>query len=250
MILLLDIGNSRIKWALSVGSALSTTGAAKHEGLGLTAEARTCLLALHEPALIVAASVARGAVTDALENFALSEWGQSIRYVSVERQGHGVICGYHHPQQLGVDRWAALVAARQLVKGPVGVVDAGTAVTLDFMDAAGEHLGGVIFPGPHLMRRSLFVGTDQLSWVNGGAPGVFARDTSNAVFAGTTLAVAAAVDSIRDSMEVKIEGQPAWLLTGGGVTEIAPHLQGHYRHEPALVLEGIGVIARAMAPQS
>jgi type III pantothenate kinase len=245
VILLLDIGNSRIKWALTSGPGLTDTSAVAHHGSGLLPAALTRLRDLDPPTAIVAATVARGAVTDALEALALSEWGRAIRYASVLREGYGVTCGYHQLRRLGVDRWVALVAARQLLGGAVGVVDAGTAVTMDFMGATGRHLGGVIFPGPDLMRRSLSSGADQLGLVREGTADVFARDTDDAIFAGTILAVAGAIDSIRDRMQARGGPEATWLLTGGAAAELEPHLRGDYRHEPLLVLEGLRMVAPA-----
>jgi len=242
-VLVIDIGNSRVKWALASAAGLSSVDAASHQGAGLSAAARSRFLALNPPRAVIAASVARSAVTETLESLVRARWGLPIRYLSVLRQGHGIVCGYHQPRQLGVDRWVALVGARDQVAGAVGVVDVGTAITLDFLDANGLHLGGVILPGLELMRRSLSTGTEQLQLVRTGAPEVFAKDTGDAIYAGTTLAVAGAIDAVREHMQTVAHTQASWLLTGGAVAEIQPFLKAEYRYLPNLVLEGMRCLA-------
>ncbi|MDO3385512.1 type III pantothenate kinase [Gilvimarinus sp. SDUM040013] len=152
MNLLIDMGNSRVKWRLRQSNLQLAAGGAEYaEGWQWLVE----ISAVHQVEHVWVASVA-GTEREGSLNAALAELQiPAARYAKPAPDAGGVRCGYADCQTLGVDRWLAMVAARSLIDGAVVVVDSGSAITADVVTDAGDHLGGWIGPGVHLMRRSL-----------------------------------------------------------------------------------------------
>jgi type III pantothenate kinase len=148
---------------------------------------------------------------------------------------------YERPEQLGADRWAALIGARSLHPGSTLVVMAGTATTVDLLDGQGLFRGGLILPGLDLMRRSLARNTAQLDLL----PGEF-RDTptntADAIFSGCLSAQAGAVE--RMFQHIAAEPDALCLLSGGAALHLLPLLRIPVRPVENLVLEGLARIGQ------
>jgi len=239
-----DIGNSRIKWALAESGALTSVGDA-----ALCESADVCVEALARAGggRVDAVWVSNVAGRELVARFAArvrAGLGVEPTFVATPAAGLGVRGAYANPAAFGVDRWLALVAARQRVAGPVCVVDAGTAVTFDALDGAGTHLGGLILASPKLMADALAVNTDAI----GAGPhdtarpagiGLLAATTVDAVVRGGWLAVAAAVDRAVSVVSCELGGAPAVLATGGGARNLELWLETDVDFEADLVLEGL-----------
>ncbi len=157
----------------------------------------------------------------------------------------GVRVAYPQPQRLGVDRFLALLGARA-AGGDVLVVGVGTALTIDLLDAAGQHHGGRIAASPTLMRQALHQRAVQLSPA-GGRYVEFADDTDDALVSGCDGAAVALVErSLREAAQ-RLGRIPALLVHGGGAEPLLPWLP-QAAPRPALVLEGLAVWARAHDP--
>jgi len=150
---------------------------------------------------------------------------------------------YLNPSQLGVDRWMALIAARQRTLEPVLVVSVGTAMTVDALTAEGVFLGGVIVPGVSLMRQSLQQGTAGVGDVSGNWQ-AFPNTTADAVQSGIVAALCGAIEQQHMRLAEAAKVTPYCLLTGGDAGMVMPHLSIPAEHVPALVLEGIHSVAR------
>lgn len=248
MILLIDAGNTRIKWAVLEGGRLSVgepvVRAADADVVRRLAESWT---ALEPPQRILLANVAGDALADRLAAWARRAWKQEIERVVPCREAFGVTNAYTEPERLGVDRWLALIAARRRVAGPVCIVDCGTALTVDVMSAEGAHLGGLIIPGLGLMRRSLAEMTagigDGLTGGNTAEVSLFAKDTRGGVMGGTLYAVVAVIDRIMADVAEAMDMTVTCLLSGGDADAVLPLLAAPCRHVPDLVLEGLAVVA-------
>ena len=244
MIILLDIGNTRFKAAaLSEGSLIDVM--AKSYGPGDQSETITRWLR-QRPAIgrLIVSSV----LGDAFEGRFREACGAcelpEPEFLATPAQGHGVRVGYTRPAHLGVDRYLALVATRAQYREPCVVVDCGTAITIDALDAAGVHRGGVILPGYELSFGSIGSGTASVGPLT-GAPEfhLFATATGDGVHTGTVLGLAAAIDRITSDMMSALGRPGVSLLTGGGAERLVPLLRGDYRHDPLLVLKGLAVVA-------
>ncbi|MFO1352209.1 MAG: type III pantothenate kinase [Gammaproteobacteria bacterium] len=185
MKLLVDVGNSRVKWMATERGAIQARGAFAHAGHDPAGWGDWLWRALPPPALMVVASVAGDAVEAALKDWALRVWGLQAYFARSEAQAFGIVNGYDNPRQLGVDRWVKLIAARSLGQRDYVVVSAGTAVTLNALRRDGRFLGGVILPGIELMSQALFRNTQQIGYASAGeTTTVLATNTRDAVWSG------------------------------------------------------------------
>lgn len=244
MILLLDIGNSRIKWGTLRSGHVSQHGAVPCTATGLEQALREMLDGQPRPESVWISNVAGAAAAAAATGACRSLWGVSAHFAAPGSQAHGIRNAYREPESLGVDRWLAMLAAHAHPGGPVCVVNCGTAVTVDIVDAAGTHLGGLIVPGVELMFRSLSEATDGIRVTPAGSPAdAFGRSTLECVMNGTHAAVAALIDRTLDRLAAESEGPPRCVMSGGGAPAVIPLMRSTVLHDPDLVLRGLALLA-------
>jgi type III pantothenate kinase len=234
VILAVDAGNSRIKWALH------ERGGFTREGWAPAAEPGQLALSwgdLPQPAAIVVSNVAGERVGAELQQI-FSGWKAGVVWVAGRRSQCGVTCLYERPEQLGPDRWAAAIGARSLEKRACLVVNAGTAMTVDALSAAGEFQGGIIVPGFDLMHEALGSNTARLSSSRGTFE-TFPRSTADAITSGAIHALCGAVERMAAVMEAAGHATPALLVGGGSAPTLTPHLSRPARVVEKLVLEGL-----------
>lgn len=228
MILCLDAGNSRLKCGLLDGSIWRMQGVLSHDAFDdLAAELPAT------PQRIVACNVAGDSIRHRIEALA-DKLGLPLDWLASSAAACGVTNGYDTPQQLGADRWAALIAARGLHQGPSVVVMAGTATTIDVLDANGLFRGGLILPGLALMRAALASNTADLPHAAGhyrAQP----TNTDDAIVSGAIHATLGAIER----MHASLGGEALCLLSGGAAAELAPHMSVPCRPVDNLVLEGL-----------
>ncbi|MDR2452314.1 MAG: type III pantothenate kinase [Candidatus Accumulibacter sp.] len=233
MIVALDVGNSRIKWGVHDGAGWAALGNLPTEEAARLAEVAD---GWPQGACVVACCVA-GPAVEAIVEAGVAASGHRLHWVrSGDLFAHGVRNGYERPERLGSDRWALLIGARAKTSAACLVVCAGTATTIDWLDAAGNFRGGLILPGLRLMCATLACHTAQLPYAEGeyrDEP----RNTMDAIVSGGLQAQAGAIE--RMFARVSGEGEAVCLLTGGAVYRIAPCLAIPYRLEETLVLDGL-----------
>lgn len=238
---LLDLGNTRLKWARLHDGQLLDQGALAHKGGGFDATLDAALAALPRAKQAYLSSVA--SVDLAARVRALcARHGVPCTDAHPVSMMAGVRIAYAQPEQLGTDRFLALLAARARGAGPWLIVSIGTAVTVDALSREGRHLGGVIAPTPGLMREVLAARVPQLR-NDGGEPMVFASNTRDALAGGALGAVLGLIERCHAKAGVVFDCAPAVLLGGGGAAEIGPELRVEYQLAPDLVLEGLAVWA-------
>jgi type III pantothenate kinase len=238
MLLLIDAGNTRIKWALAApGAALgqwSASGAVTHAELNhLPASWQH-----HGVTGAIVSNVAGVRVRDQLQ---LMLPTTAITWFASVAQQAGVRNGYRDPSQLGCDRFAAAIGARALEPGKALVVaTCGTATTIDALSAGGAFLGGMILPGLGLMASSLARNTAQLPHIaeSGAARAGFADNTEDAILAGCLSAQAGAIERA-----VGLLGAELCMLSGGAARYIAPSLAAPHRLVDNIVLVGLHAAA-------
>lgn len=240
MILAIDAGNTRIKWGLHEGGVWQALGAiATADSAGLREALGTAL-----PAEKAIASNVAGAEVRANIAAACQRGGTPIVFIESPREQLGVENGYRDPAQLGTDRWAAMVAAHRAgAPGHKLVVNAGTALTIDALTAEGRFLGGLIVPGPALMRRSLDRGTAGLRLTEGTLR-EFPESTPDAITSGAIQAAAGAVERLAALMAARGCPPSRIILSGGAADEIAGSLPITTTLHENLVLDGLLLIAR------
>lgn len=251
MILVVDIGNTRIKWACVSGRRLIDPGEAVHKRIPGAALESLAEAAPGRPDRVVAVDVAGEDFVSAFTEMVKRRWDRVPEFVTTEHQGHGVRCAYSDPSRMGADRWVALIAGFRLAAGAACVIDAGTAVTLDAVDPRGRHLGGLILAGPKVIAAALDRHTSGIGETGGGSlpargAAVLGTSTDEAVARGAMLGLAGALDRAVSAVAGDLDEQPPVFLTGGDATRLSPWLETRCEHRPHLVLEGLGSIAGAL----
>ncbi len=244
MMLLIDAGNTRVKWALAQDDAQPgdwiAQGAALHDGLDALAGAWQA----HEVTRAIVSNVAGPALRARLAGLlgpVAVDWFAS----SAERAG--LVNGYREPARLGCDRFAAAIGARALAPGQALVVaTCGTATTVDAVTPEGRFLGGMILPGLALMAGALARNTAQLPEALPAVapPSLFADNTNDAIVSGCLSAQAGAIERA-----VAGHGGAICILSGGAAPYIAPALKVPYKLVDNIVLVGLHAVARADAAQ-
>lgn len=236
MRLLIDAGNTRIKWAVAANGAWLRNGALPVEQAN---ELMHQFAGLPDVRQAWVSNVAAEAVARHIHDACA---GLSVQpYFVVAREAQcGVRNGYSAPAQLGSDRWAALIAAWHLVRGACLVVNSGTATTVDALSAEGEFIGGLILPGMDLMQRSLCGATARLQAAQGQyAP--FPLNTADAIYSG---ALQASCGAIERQYALLGNGNAPVLLSGGAAAALRERLNAPLRIVDNLVLQGLLLIAR------
>jgi type III pantothenate kinase len=247
MILLVDVGNTRAKWAVLADGRLSGSGAVLHRGVpaadwvhGLEGASAGC-------ERILVSNVAGPAVAHAIGEWALSHHGFRPEFVRATREAGGIRNVYEHPEALGPDRWCGMIGAWRRVRGPLVCIAAGTAMTIDAVDTAGTHLGGLIVPGHDLMIDSLLRRTSDIAPAAQLAPpagsGMLGRNTAAAIELGASHALAALALRSIDWVSRLVGTPPRVFLGGGDATRIEPLLGVGVELASGLVLEGLAAIA-------
>ena len=244
-VVVVDVGNTRIKWARVNGVRPGAAHAAVH-ARWTGAHYRRRIITADVTGLLVA-SVA-GARADEELKGAARRAGVPVLFVTVPRRAAGVTVGYREPWRLGVDRFAAMVGAHHLFKGvPLLVVGVGTALTLDLVGARGRHFGGAIIPAPQLMVSSLLQQTSGIRRrAQGGGSntaGLFARSTRDAVEQGARYAAAATIDRAVDEAASPSGTRPLVVMTGGQAPLVRPLVRSHCIGVADLTLRGLAVLA-------
>lgn len=234
--LLLDAGNSRIKWALVESGVWVRQGVA---GIAEWAVLQQAFAGLTPPHKILVSNVAGEQAAQHIRA-ACAAWPCPVVFVTARDEQCGVRSAYQQPAQLGSDRWVALIAAWHQVRAACLVVSCGTATTVDALSDEGEFLGGLILPGMDMMRRSLIEGTAQLA-AKEGVWREFPRNTADGIFSGT---IQATVGAILQQFELLGEPGAPCLLGGGAAGSIQTHLKLPLVRVDDLVLRGLQIIGQ------
>jgi type III pantothenate kinase len=234
--LLVDVGNSRVKWALFDGRRLRAPQARAHNGLpGALLAALDLPLTDEVWVASVTGAEHEGPIADAID----AQCGQRARFARVRRDWSGLRVAYDEPERLGVDRWLAMAALWTELEQPFCVVAAGTALTYDEVRRAGRHAGGLIAPGLTTALQAVR-GATRFPMKDGAAQwrDGLGTDTESCVRQGALYACAGLIE--RAAREVR----GPRFLTGGDAEALRPHLPRGWTLRPNLVLEGLLAYAR------
>jgi len=239
VILAIDAGNSRVKWGLHDGLTWLRHDSADNRDVGALGEVWR---QLEPPAQIVISNVAGGEMRASLARL-LSTWAVAPLWVTAQASALGVQNGYDDPAQLGSDRWAALLAAWDVLAAGCLVVNAGTALTVDVLSDQGEFLGGIIVPGPTAMQHALFANT-ALPEQPSGCFKLLPTNSADAIHSGALRALAGAVEGMWRELLRSGAREPRCVLSGGAAPLLAELLTLPIVAVDNLVLEGLVKIAR------
>lgn len=232
MLLAIDAGNTRVKWALfDAEGVVQSSGACFHSALNETA--------LPNSDNVMISNVAGETIAKQLANKLTT--AASVVWLQSQPTALGINNGYDKPETLGSDRWAAIVAAWQEYKASCIVVNVGTSVTIDTIiasDKAASFIGGVILPGLILMQKSLHNNTAQLSdfshafnlqRYNAG----IGTNTQEAIQMGALSAITGAIKYACDALVIKAKHPPLIVISGGDANVIAQHYTQRFNPDNA-----------------
>jgi type III pantothenate kinase len=238
MNLLVDSGNTRLKWAILQNGGLITGHALVNQQITRHGLIETWKM-LTPPERLAIACVSSSPLLELVLAVAVKLW-PTIEIIPVKSEAHafGVYNAYQQPEKLGVDRWLALVAARNHYQLPACIVDCGTAITVDLLDADGKHQGGLISPGLTLMKKSLAEGTEALQFHESNYDFGPANFTEAAIYSGTLSAAVGLIEHVLTKQSNAMQ----LILTGGDAEIIAAQLETKLIIDTDLVLRGLAVV--------
>lgn len=267
MWLMIDAGNTRVKWASMQADMLDALARAvtqqsvtlplqwQQQGAANHADLQQAFAALDGQAIerIYCSNVAGATLAQQLHSTLIKMLPKAKQYkLSSQARFAGLHNHYANPAQLGTDRFASAIAARNLFLGrPVMVATCGTATTIDIISAEGAFVGGMILPGLQLMAHSLAQNTAQLPQVNDpvAIQAMFADHTQQAIVNGCIQAQVGAIERAFAEFSKGKNSTPACILSGGAASYLLPHLSIPHQHIDALVLSGLA-IAAVQEPES
>lgn len=245
MKLLVDIGNSRIKWAQLYGASLNSCDACSFNKNEPVRALRQSWDALPTPTQVFISNVAGQSVANELSAFVDSLWAITPTFLSVSREAAGVMNGYDDISQLGVDRWLAMISAWNSYKSSVCVVDCGTALTLDVVTVSGRHVGGFIVPGLSLMSDVLNNQTEQINSPPSYKPSLEpGRNTRDCISHGALMAMTSFITNVFNNVIREHGKDSRCIITGGNAEELKILLEADFDYDANLVLNGIALLSR------
>lgn len=245
MKLLLDIGNSRLKWSLAENAELQHFGNVEYGSGGLP-DTLQRLQIEETPDSVMACNVKGRRAEEEVYAWATQRWGKRPVFVRSRHESCGVCNAYTEAEKLGVDRWMAIIAAHHRGAGPACVVDAGTALTVDAVSADGKHQGGLITPGVTSMRMIIDERTQLSLPTERGSPARFGKNTDDAIASGTLQSILALVEQAYQRITDELGERPRALLTGGEAECLHDALGANWTLAPHLVLEGLAIVVASM----
>lgn len=242
--LLMDVGNTRLKWGVLDDDNIRRTGHIAHDRIRERGLRELTSKLPRRVDVVFASNVAGTSFATRLSGVVGIHCHCDVRFARSERRGWGVTNSYRQPRRMGVDRWVAMVGAWAETQAACLIVDVGTAVTIDALDDDGVHLGGQIIPGVVTMAQSLSSATSDIPLVRASAKRVandlemFGHNTAAAVREGSQNAVVGAIE--RAVRTLQSNGyDPTIVLTGGDASRILKSLDEALLHRPHLVLQGL-----------
>jgi type III pantothenate kinase len=242
--LLMDVGNTRIKWGVFDKDEIRRTGHIAQDRIRANGMQVLTTRLPRQVDEVFVSNVAGASFATRLSGVVGMHCDCDVRFARTERSGWGVTNAYTQVRRMGVDRWVAMVGAWAEVGAACLVVDAGTAITLDAIDDKGRHLGGQIIAGVSTMADALASATSDIPSVKPASGrgeadlGMFARNTAAAVREGAQNAVAGAIDRAIRTLQSNAYA-PVVVLTGGDASRILNALCETPLHRPHLVLQGL-----------
>ncbi|MXS84896.1 type III pantothenate kinase [Nitrosomonas sp. HPC101] len=245
-LLAIDSGNTAIKWGLHDGTQwLACGNILQGERMMLQQAWET----LPVPASVLISNVAGSRAASDLTAL-LKPWRIQPQWIMASASQCGITSRYAKPEQLGSDRWMALIAAWHRMQRMCLVVDAGTAMTVDALSSTGEFLGGIIVPGPDLMKKALAGRVGALTTSVSGRFQDFPTNTENALYSGMIQALTGALERMGCLLARYSEKQAPVeiIVTGGGAALLDQHIHAPHQIIDNLVLEGLVIIAKSDHP--
>jgi type III pantothenate kinase len=240
--LLIDIGNTRLKWALKTAAGLQPGPPIVHADADFLTQLAAAFRDIEAVDSIWCADVRRSQTGQLTAEWLTQRFATTVHTPTTPASGGGIQNAYAEPARLGIDRWLAMLGGFQAGRGLM-VVDAGSALTLDAVDPSGRHCGGLIFPGAQMLRRALARDTElvQVAFAPSRPSGTtrLGSSTAQCVQFAIDAAAVALIDRAREDWRPLLGDKAVFALTGGDAPSLAPALSGNWANDPLLVLRGL-----------
>lgn len=238
MNLLIDVGNNYVKWAVVEDDCWDGGYRTAISGTVLQLF-DSCWGGLRAPDAIMVSNVQGEKFEHALEKWCQDYWRIRPKFLASTDSAYGIVNNYRIPKQLGPDRWAAMIGARTLSDDALGVIDCGTAITVDALSADDVFVGGAILPGLRLARDCLSTSTRGINESESDSVSVLGRSTADCVSSGVYYGLAGGVDRLVKEIEKTLSQDLRLFITGGDAVRLQPLLTVQTTLEPELVLKGL-----------
>ncbi len=246
MKLLLDIGNSSVKWALQEQEEFTSTGAFSYKKNNFEQDIQENLLFSEKLSGVLVSNVGGNEIFNTLNARVKKQWQQECWQPSVSASFKELKNSYSDTQQMGLDRWLAMIASWEKYQSALCLVGCGTALTIDLINHEGQHLGGYIVPGIELMQTALVNNTEQINAVVKNQASLdYAKDTQSAINNGAFLAAVSMIEHVINKFSNESNCKPKCIISGGMAETIKPLLTHSFQHEPNLVLVGLSILHKA-----
>lgn len=257
MILTVDIGNSRIKWALWRADKIVERGVAAYATDNHATGFDELFSKVEKPAHIFVVCVAGNTISHRFNEWSKQRWQLGVEFLNTEKQFNNIINAYKNPEQHGVDRWAGIVASHQRCPGfSVCVINAGTATTFDLINKDGRHLGGYILPSYVTMHKAILADTANVKSAMKSESdmqfdvSIVPDNTNDAVNQGLHKLLQAGIREICQFAKQKMEA-PMQIIISGGFAKIIlsyPDMPDMI-YQPDLVMQGLYEIMKQRMPE-
>lgn len=243
-----DIGNTRLKWRLRQGQTIVDQGIIPHNKNPTIACASllTVIKQLKVSHLVnFSVSLVAGDQWHAELDLLAKAFSTEVYYAKSTTEFYGIQNGYEQPLRLGVDRWLAIIAAYRFAKTDCCIIDAGSALTIDRVDATGKHQGGFILPGLMLSQQTLLANTGQLGLKASRQSYAFwqwGQSTETAVGNGCFSAILCLLNELVQRFQEEAQYQGHVYLTGGDAMALQNNIEYPVEYNADLVLDGLQIV--------
>ena len=242
--LLVDIGNSRIKWAFWQNNKLEDYFACEYQADNLQNILSKNLSHCAQQTVYLC-SVVSADINQLIKQWFNAQWQTEVTQVAVQAQQLGLTNAYENVNALGADRWMAMLGAcHQYNKAALCVIDCGTAVTIDVVDQTGQHMGGLIMPGIRMQQQALLNGTQKIDSIQGEAS-MLANNTEDAVIGGSVHLLVTGLDGLYKKYAAQLNTELVCVVTGGDGETVMKAMDSHCHYERDLILYGLSRVAQA-----
>jgi len=254
MILLVDAGNSRLKWAM-LDAGKRSQQLAQDYSKDSAERLLIDLLAEKSVANLILVSVLGELFSKKIQQYC-QQHTIELTLIYSQSEAYGVKNSYREPQRLGADRFVGLIAAHHLRPDTHCItISCGTAVTIDAITAQGKHLGGLILPGLQQFSDQLIKKTALLTSENTTKISLFSNNTADALTSGSIFGLVEAINGISSRMEGELlkmnhlKGSQQTMnpvqiiICGGDAKIIHPYLSESVQREDDWLMQGLQLIA-------
>lgn len=247
MNLLIDIGNSRIKWGFYQEGGLQFENAVFYKNQVLATVFNHCFGIYERPEQVLVANVAGIAMKAALETWLMNQWQLKPEFIRAQSSYLGLTLGYHDAAEFGWDRWLGLIRLWRDFQKPFCLIGCGSALTFDAVDARGQHLGSLIAPGLHLQRQSIVTqlsGCQLPDSMTFQVKQALGYSTADAVIQGILHMSSGFINYYSAKYQQILGAETEFVITGGDAEILMPLLPLNPHFRPHLVLEGLSLFVK------